>query len=682
MDSNKTIDDYLSQADWRVKENSQTTYSFSGLQGHVSNSVLVDWALKNMYTGEISKAHEDAIYHIHDISHPIVGYCFTGDTRVKLLNGTNPTMQELAENYSDNYFWVYSKDEEGYTVPGLAYRPRLTRKSAKIVEVKLDSGESIRCTPDHRFLLLNNQYLEASELKPGMSLMPQYFKDTRNGYLGLYTRRVDGTLTRGAVHRMVAEYMLGRELLDEEVVHHLDGDKFNNEPNNLEVLLDTDHRTLEISRTWSRSDMYEKAVDTYRKRNTTDEMRARSSYYHTNSRDKSEELKADYLDYARDNGMISYPDWFDQQYKVNHKVLSVTVLDYTADVYDFTVAKYHNFLLDAGVYVHNCAGWSMEDILMKGFNCGPNYIYSDPAKHLDALYGQINNFIFTLTGEWAGAQALNSFDTYSAGFIKKDSMDEASVYRVLRRLIFDLNIKTRIAMQSPFSNISVDLTVPEDLKYKPVIIGGKEQDFTYGDCQEEMNMFNHVLAKIMMEGDGTHKIFTFPIITYAITKDFPWDSDLAKDIFTFADEANSPYFSNFINSDQQQSDVRSMCPMDPATAIKVMINDTVTDVKLINLVNKEFKVYFNGEWKSARLIKSTTQLSVTITDDRNNSIELGENHQQAVIRNKNSVTLSAKDLIVGDYLIYDDNGIYNLSKIIRIANNSIRDDLYCVEVLI
>lgn len=280
MNSNKTINEYLSQADWRVKENSQTNYSFSGLQGHVSNSVLVEWALENMYTGEISKAHEDAIYHIHDISHPIVGYC---------------------------------------------------------------------------------------------------------------------------------------------------------------------------------------------------------------------------------------------------------------------------------------AGWSMEDLLRKGFSCGPDFINSAPAKHLDALYGQLNNFIFTLTGEWAGAQALNSFDTFSAGFIKKDHMSESAVYRVLRRLIFDLNIKTRIAMQSPFSNISVDLTVPDDLKYKPVIIGGEEQDFTYGECQEEMNMFNHVLTKIMMEGDGANKIFSFPIITYAITNDFPWDSSLAQDIFTFADEANSPYFSNFINSDQQQSDVRSMC---------------------------------------------------------------------------------------------------------------------------
>ena len=114
-------------------------------------------------------------------------------------------------------------------------------------------------------------------------------------------------------------------------------------------------------------------------------------------------------------------------------------------------------------------------------------------------------------------------------------------------------------MQSPFSNVSIDLTVPPDLKDKRVVIGGEDQGFTYGDCQEEMNLFNKVLASIMMEGDGMHKIFTFPIITYSITKDFPWDSDIAEAIFTFADEANSPYFSNFINSDQDQSDVRSMC---------------------------------------------------------------------------------------------------------------------------
>lgn len=206
-----------------------------------------------------------------------------------------------------------------------------------------------------------------------------------------------------------------------------------------------------------------------------------------------------------------------------------------------------------------CAGWSLEELIREGFNCGTNFVYSEPAKHLDSLYGQLNNFIFTMTGEWAGAQALNSLDTFSAAFIKKDNMTEDQVRRVVRQLIFNLNIKTRIAMQSPFSNVSIDLTVPHDLKDKRVIIGGEDQGFTYGDCQEEMNLFNKVLATIMMEGDGMHKIFTFPIITYSITKDFPWDSELAEIIFKFADEANSPYFSNFINSDQSQDDVRSMC---------------------------------------------------------------------------------------------------------------------------
>lgn len=206
-----------------------------------------------------------------------------------------------------------------------------------------------------------------------------------------------------------------------------------------------------------------------------------------------------------------------------------------------------------------CAGWSLEDLIKQGFNCGPGFTYSTPAKHLDALYGQLNNFIFTMTGEWAGAQALNSLDTYSAAFIKYDDMNEHEVYRIVRQFIFNLNVKTRIAMQSPFSNVSIDLTVPDDLKYRRAIIGGEEMSFTYGECQAELDLFNHVLTRVMMEGDGMSQIFTFPIITYGITEEFPWDSSLAEDIFTFADESNSPYFSNFLNSDQSPSDVRSMC---------------------------------------------------------------------------------------------------------------------------
>lgn len=234
------------------------------------------------------------------------------------------------------------------------------------------------------------------------------------------------------------------------------------------------------------------------------------------------------------------------------------------EVYTGEMSQAHS---DCIIHIHDmshpivgyCAGWSTELIIKEGFNCGSTHVHSTPPHHLRSLFGQINNFIFTMSGEWAGAQALNSFDTYCAAYIKYDHMTYDEVYKELRSLIYNLNVKTRIAMQSPFSNVSVDLTVPEDLKYKKALIGDLVQDFTYGDCQEEMNMFNEALCDVMMEGDAIHSIFTFPVITYGITNDFPWDSRLAEKIFTFADEANSPYFSNFMNSNQDPSDVRSMC---------------------------------------------------------------------------------------------------------------------------
>lgn len=206
-----------------------------------------------------------------------------------------------------------------------------------------------------------------------------------------------------------------------------------------------------------------------------------------------------------------------------------------------------------------CAGWSLEDLIKEGFNADDLNVYSRPAKHLLTLYKQINNFLFTLANEWAGAQAFNSLDTFSAGYIKHENLSDDEIHRAIEGLIYDLNVKTRHGSQTPFTNFSMDLTVPDDLKGRPVMIGDTEADFTYGDCQEEMNRFNKILTDIMIEGDGMGKPFTFPIITYSITPNFPWGSDLSKAIFTFADECNSPYFSNFINSNSSPSDVRSMC---------------------------------------------------------------------------------------------------------------------------
>lgn len=234
-------------------------------------------------------------------------------------------------------------------------------------------------------------------------------------------------------------------------------------------------------------------------------------------------------------------------------------------LYDGEIGKAHE---QGFIHIHDlndpiigyCAGWGMEDILLKGFNVNSNYIYSRPPKNLNTLFNQMNNFLFTLTNEWAGAQALNSVDTYSAGFIKYNSMTDYEIRKCIETLVYNLNVKTRIAMQAPFTNFSFDLTIPDDLRGRKVIIGGEEvEDLVYGDCQEEVDRFNKIFAEVMTAGDGSGKMFTFPIITYGITENFPWGSELSEKIFTFADEMNSPYFSNFINSDQEPSEIRSMC---------------------------------------------------------------------------------------------------------------------------
>ncbi len=206
-----------------------------------------------------------------------------------------------------------------------------------------------------------------------------------------------------------------------------------------------------------------------------------------------------------------------------------------------------------------CAGWSTEQLIKEGFNCGTKYVHSSPAHHLRTLCDQIVNFIFTMSGEWAGAQAFNALDTYCAAYIKYEGLTDDEIYDILESLVYGLNNKERVGMQSPFTNFSFDLCVPEDLKNVNCWIGEKQVDFTYGDCQEEMYRFNILFAKVMTHGDAAKKPFTFPIVTYSITPNFPWDSEIAESIFTFADEMNSPYFSNFINSDQKPDDIRSMC---------------------------------------------------------------------------------------------------------------------------
>ena len=205
-----------------------------------------------------------------------------------------------------------------------------------------------------------------------------------------------------------------------------------------------------------------------------------------------------------------------------------------------------------------CSGWSLRDLLLEGFNL-PGKCCSGPASHLDAAMGQIVNFLGTLQNEWAGAQAFNNVDTYLAPFVRKDRLSYRQVKQQMQKFVFNLNTTSRWGGQSPFTNLTFDVTCPDHMAREAAIIGGKLQDSTFGEYQAEMDMLNKAFLEVMYEGDYDNRIFSFPIPTYNITEDFPWDSEVGELLLKVTAKYGVPYFQNFINSDLDPEDVRSMC---------------------------------------------------------------------------------------------------------------------------
>lgn len=206
-----------------------------------------------------------------------------------------------------------------------------------------------------------------------------------------------------------------------------------------------------------------------------------------------------------------------------------------------------------------CAGWSLEQLLRKGFGHVPNQVHSYPARHLETATLHMVNFIGTMQGEFAGAQAFSSVDTFLAPFVRADNLSYERVKQDIQKLIFGLNVPSRWGWQTPFSNLTFDLTVPEDMKNKKVIVGGVELDSCYGDYQREMDMINQAFLELMIEGDQKGRVFTFPIPTYNLTKDFNWDSPIADLLFKATAKYGIPYFQNYIGTDLNPGDIRAMC---------------------------------------------------------------------------------------------------------------------------
>ena len=206
-----------------------------------------------------------------------------------------------------------------------------------------------------------------------------------------------------------------------------------------------------------------------------------------------------------------------------------------------------------------CAGWSLRTLLHEGLNGVPGKVEAGPPKHMSSAVGQIVNFLGTLQNEWAGAQAFSSFDTYMAPFVRKDRLDYGQVRQYIQELIYNLNVPSRWGTQTPFTNLTFDWVCPEDLREQVPVVGGEEMPFTYGDLQAEMDMINRAYIEVMTTGDAKGRVFTFPIPTYNITPDFPWESENAGRLFEMTAKYGLPYFQNFLNSELQPNMIRSMC---------------------------------------------------------------------------------------------------------------------------
>ena len=300
---------------------------------------------------------------------------------------------------------------------------------------------------------------------------------------------------------------------------------------------------------------------------------AKAYILYRRQREKLRTAKNTFLDY-RDtvNSYVNLADWRVKEnstvtYSVGGLILSnsgaITANYWLSEVYDDEIAEAHRscalHLHDLSMLTGYCAGWSLRQLIQEGLGI-PGKINSSPASHLSTLCNQMVNFLGIMQNEWAGAQAFSSFDTYLAPFVRVDNLTQKDVKQCIQSFVYGVNTPSRWGTQAPFSNITLDWTVPADLADQRAIVGGREMDFTYGDCKREMDMVNKAFIEIMIEGDANGRGFQYPIPTYSITKDFDWsETENNRLLFEMTAKYGTPYFSNYINSDMEPSDVRSMC---------------------------------------------------------------------------------------------------------------------------
>jgi len=715
---NKIIDDYVQIADWRVAENSNASYSLSGLQAHVSGAVIAEYALRNIYPEEIANAHRNADFHIHDLANGVFSaYSFYRNETVVVREKLSGKMLCLAleqlfdlvdsEIAEENGFEIkYTSQFEVLDENGWTDLVRVLRHPTDktLLSVNSVSGHNLIITEDHPFITLGQERVFFECDKCGSK---NIFKNrsNKNGFDHYKCRQCNNTFKK-PIESIVdsRKELLAGELnlknyalapsfsLGEGKICSLNASDgwfvgffvaegyfkaghyiyFDLSPQSMEThkllayLSSQGIRSSVALRNkeeggWVKVDLGTVVMSQLLEgtmvigidlNDLSFELRGMFSQIRPYSENKN--LPGEFPNYSNEfiggmvsgvidgDGIVRNDDawvsravirltsktllgqiqfWFhsqginsslstidsfgEREYKgkiirskkqlyalslyipetktglfsqslkvtqgefkfskkeVNFRKFAplrkIETIDNDAPiVYDITTAS-HTFLCN-GLLAHNCAGWSLRQLLEIGFGGVPGRISAKPAKHFNAALGQIVNFMGTLQNEWAGAQAFSSFDTYLAPLVKNDGLDYKRVKQSMQEFIFAINATSRWGNQVPFTNLTMDWIVPEDMTDLPIVLGGKVvENSPYSDFTDEMDMINKAFIEVMLEGDSSNRVFTFPIPTYNITREFDWDSENAQVLFEMTARYGIPYFQNFVNSSLKPSDVRSMC---------------------------------------------------------------------------------------------------------------------------
>ena len=376
---------------------------------------------------------------------------------------------------------------------------------------------------------------------------------------------------------------------------------------------------------------------------------------------------------------VNQTDWrvkanANQSYSVGGMILNVVgkvVANYWLDnIYPKEAARAH---YNGDIHIHDldflggyCCGHSLRALLQEGFGGVNGKLSARPPKHLSAALGQMSNFLGTMQNEWAGAQAFSSFDTYLAPYVKYDNLTYQQVKQLIQEFIYCCGTSSRWGGQTVFSNITLDVKCPEDLKDKPVLIGGIDTGTTYKDYQAEMDVINLALLDVMSEGDKDGRPFTFPIPTYNITNDWDWDSPVSNKIFEVTAKYGYPYFSNYISSDMSPSQVRSMCPLTGDTKVLVRSSKGVSIQDIYQIVNNmkpgrecSYQVWDGFKWCDAIPNKQPADKTIKVTMSNGDVITMGKDHLQFVPELNKSIP--AKELREGMYLPYNSSSCADIS---------------------